>query len=249
MPYHFAPRGSFAIILPSTNVAVEAEFNQLLVPGVTFHPGRILIRNPDKLDTNEAFEQFMVDLRKEIGNAVHSVTTAKPDFMIMGMSSETFWGGKEGAEKFEAWMKELNGGLDVTTGAGACKAALDKYGAKNIGIITPYQEVGDRQVRAYMTEMGYEVKAVYGLRCPSAISIAQVQPETLKDAFRKVDGDDVEALIQAGTNLYCGKVAAEMEAELGKPVIAINVATLWHAYRSHGIDDKIQGWGSLFEKY
>lgn len=227
MTYHFAPRGAFAIILPSTNAAVEAEYGQLLVPGVSFHPGRILIRNPDKLDSDEAFEQFMVDLRLEIGNAVTSVMTVKPDYMIMGMSSETFWGGKTGAEKFEAWMKELNGGLDVATGAAACKAALDVYGANSIGIVTPYQAVGDVQVVQYMTEMGYDVKAIHGLRCPTALSIAQVQPETLKDAFRKVNSADAAALIQVGTNLYCGQVAAEMEKELGKPVIAINVATMF----------------------
>ncbi|KAK3072956.1 hypothetical protein LTR53_005867 [Teratosphaeriaceae sp. CCFEE 6253] len=236
MPYHFAPRGTFAIILPSTNVAVEAEFGQLIVPGVPFHPGRIWIANPDKLDSDEAFEQFMVDLRQELGQAVKSVMTAQPDFMIMGMS-------------FEKWMKELNGGLDVTTGANACKAALDVYGAKRIGIMTPYQPVGDLQVRAYMTEMGFDVIAVEGLRCPTAKSIAEVQPETLKAAFRRANSEGVEALIQAGTNLYCGKVAAEMEVELGKPVIAINTATLWHAYRTHGIRDQIQGWGSLFEKH
>lgn len=44
----------------------------------------------------------------------------------MGMSSETFWGGKAGAAKFEALMKDLSGGLDVTTGAQAVNAALGK---------------------------------------------------------------------------------------------------------------------------
>ena len=43
--------------------------------------------------------------------------------------------------------------------------------------------------------------------------------------------------------------AAEMEIELGKPVIAINTATVWHAYRTNGIMDKISGWGSLLEKH
>ncbi|KAK5126940.1 hypothetical protein LTR85_008298 [Meristemomyces frigidus] len=249
MRYHFSPRGAFAVILPSTNASVEAEFGQMIVPGVSLHYGRIWIKNPDKLDSDEAFEQFMVDLREEIGKAVTSVMTVQPDFVVMGMSSETFWGGKEGAEKFEAMMKDLSGGLDITTGAVASKAALEKYGAKKIGIVTPYQAVGDKQVRAYMTEMGFEVKAVNGLRCPSAIAIAQVQPETLKEAFRKVNGDDVDALLQAGTNLNCAKVAAEMEVELGKPVIAINTATLWHAYRTHGIDDKLAGWGRIFEEH
>jgi maleate isomerase len=167
----------------------------------------------------------------------------------MGMSSETFWGGKAGAAKFEALMKELSGGLDITTGAQAVNAALGKLGAKRIGIVTPYQSVGDEQVKAYMTECGYEVAAIHGLKCPTAKAIADVAPEVLKDAFRKVDGPDVEALVQAGTNLFCAKVAAELEEELGKPVIAINTATVWHTYRTHGIADQMQGFGCLLARY
>jgi maleate isomerase len=78
--YHFSPRGSFAVILPSTNVAVEAEYGQMLVPGISWHSGRILIRDP-VLDSDAKFDQFMIDLRKEIGNAVENVMTAQPDFM------------------------------------------------------------------------------------------------------------------------------------------------------------------------
>lgn len=169
--------------------------------------------------------------------------------LVMGMSSETFWGGKEGAAKFEALMKDLSGGLDITTGAQAVNAALGKLGAKRIGIITPYQTVGDEQVTAYMSECGFDVASIHGLKCPTAKAIADVSPETLKEAFRKVDGPDVEALVQAGTNLFCAKVAAEMEIELGKPVIAINTATVWWAYRTHGIEDKVKGFGCLLEKY
>ncbi|KAF2031707.1 hypothetical protein EK21DRAFT_110600 [Setomelanomma holmii] len=220
----------------------------MLVPGISWHSGRILIKDP-VLDSDEKFDQFMIDLRKEIGNAVENVMTAHPDFMVMGMSSETFWGGKEGAAKFEALMKDLSGGLDITTGAQAVNAALRKLGAKRIGIITPYQTIGDQQVVAYMTECGFDVAAIHGLKCPTAKSIANVEPEVLKDAFRKVDGPDVDALVQAGTNLFCASVAAELEIELGKPVIAINTATVWHAYRTHGIQDQIKEFGCLLEKY
>lgn len=89
MRYHFSPRGAFAVILPSTNSAVEAEFGQLIVPGASLHYGRILIKNPDKLNSDEAFEQFMVDLREEIDKAVSNIMTVQPDFVVMGMSSET----------------------------------------------------------------------------------------------------------------------------------------------------------------
>ena len=249
MPYHFSPRGSFAVIIPSSNVAVEAEYSKLLVPNVSLHYGRILIRNPDKLGNDADFNQFIDDLRKEIGAAITSVMQIAPQHMIMGMSLETFWGGKEGAAEFEAWIAELNGGLDLATGAAACKAALEAFGARKIGIVTPYQPVGDEQVRKYFGDEGFDVKALLGIRCSSAVAIAQVQPERLKASLREVNVEGVEALLQVGTNLFCAKVAAEMEHELGKPVIAVNVATLWSAYRRNEIDDKIIGWGSLFEKH
>lgn len=146
-------------------------------------------------------------------------------------------------------MAELNGGLDLATGAAACKAALESFGAKKIGIVTPYQPVGDEQVRKYFSDEGFEVRALLGIRCPSAVAIAQVEPDRLKASLREVNVEGVDALLQVGTNLFCAKVAAEMEHELGKPVIAVNVATLWSAYRRNGIDDKIIGWGSLFEKH
>jgi maleate isomerase len=40
-------------------------------------------------------------------------------------------------------------------------------------------------------------------------------------------------------------LAGEAERWLGKPVIAINTATYWHALRANGIDDKVPGFGRL----
>lgn len=242
-----SPRAQFGLILPSTNTVVEAEFNWMRADGVSWHSGRIYIPDP-VLDSDDSFVKFLESLRTEIGRSVRDVMTAKPDYLVMGMSAETFWGGKDGAAKFEQWMVELSG-LDVTTGAKACRSALDAYGAKQIGVITPYQPVGDEQVRTFFTDMGYEVAAVHGLKCDTATSIGDVPPEEIKAAFREVNGDDVDLLVQAGTNLPASRVAAEMEVELGKPVIAINTATVWHAYRTNGIDDRIEGFGSLLTEH
>jgi maleate isomerase len=193
--------------------------------------------------------KFLEELRVEMKRAVESVCHAKVDYLVMGMSAETFWGGSNGAAEFVKFVGELSGGLSVTTGAAACKAVVEAYGVKRIGIITPYQPVGDQQVVDFFTQIGCDVAAIEGLKCSSATSIADVTKEEIKAAFRKVDGPDVELLIQAGTNLLAGEAAAELEEELGKPVIAINTATVWHAYRTNGIKDQIKGWGSLLEKH
>lgn len=167
---------------------------------------------------------------------------------LPGMSAETFWGGKDGAAEFEHFMHEISG-LSVTTGAHAAVSALQVYGAKKIGIITPYQAVGDQQVVDFFKGVGFEVHAIKGLRCDSATSIAEVAPDVIKDAFREVNAADVDALFQAGTNLPAAVVAAEMELELKKPVIAVNIATVWHAYRANGITDKVDGFGSLLAEH
>lgn len=235
------------VIVPSTNVVVEDEFNQMRAPGVSFHTGRILIENEGLADDDQ-FEQFLELLRTEIAVAVRGVTTCRPDYVLMGMSAETFWGGVDGAERFQDWI-EQQAGLRVTTGAKACKAALDAVGARRIGVITPYQPVGDGQVRDFFTQIGFDVAAVEGLKCKTATAIADVTPDEIRAAFLRVDDPSVEALVQAGTNLQAVDVAAELEQEIGKPVIAINAATVWHGYRTVGVDDRLSGFGSLLEEH
>lgn len=242
-----APRAVFGVIVPSTNTVVEDEYYRARPSGVSFHAGRILIEN-EKLDSNEVFEAFLAGLREQLARAVESVVTCRPDHLIMGMSAETFWGGVEGNAEFEAWIRGLSG-LQVTTGAAACRAALTVIGARRIGVITPYQPVADEQVRQYFEQIGCEVAAVEGLRCESATAIAEVTPDRVEAAFRAVDGPGVDALVQAGTNLPVVDVAIDLERRLGKPVVPINTATLWHALRRNGIDDRIAGRGLLLEKF
>ena len=55
--------------------------------------------------------------------------------------------------------------------------------------------------------------------------------------------------MQVGTNLSMVKLAAMAELWLGKPVIAINTATYWHALRARGITDKVEGCGRLLERF
>ena len=77
-------------------------------------------------------------------------------YIIMGMSLETFFGGWEGNKELKAEIGERTG-LNVATGAEACKAALDKFGARRISVITPYQVIGDRNVVKFFSEIGFEV--------------------------------------------------------------------------------------------
>ena len=87
------------------------------------------------------------------------------------------------------------------------------------------------------------------LQCTSWTGIAAVTTAECRDAIRRLDGDDVDAIVQVGTNLSMVRLAAAAELWLGKPVIAINTATYWHALRANGIRDQMAGFGRLLEEH
>jgi maleate isomerase len=244
------PRVRFAVIVPSTNTVVEQDLAAIDVGGVSFHTGRMYIERPG-LASNEDFEGLLSQIRVSIDVAVRDVLTAKPTAMLMGMSAETFWGGVEGNAAFEERIGRMSGGLPVTTGAASCRAALEAFEARRIVVFSPYQPIADEQVGTYFTEAGFDVAGITGLRCASATAIAEVGPTRIAEVLDELGAarDDVDAVVQVGTNLNFVAQAARLEAELGKPVIAINMATLWHGLRSNGVEDHIHGVGRLLEEH
>ncbi|WP_405138285.1 arylmalonate decarboxylase [Nocardia sp. NBC_01388] len=247
MPDVLGWRAKFGVLAPSTNTVVEPDFARMGVPGVTAHFGRIHIRDQNMSD-DAGMGRLLDQIRAELVSACERVLTCEPDYMVMGMSAETFWGGVEGNRRFVAQIHEVTG-LEVATGAEACRRALELYGAQRIGVVTPYQPVGDENVVRFFGELGYEVQTIIGLRCPTAVSIAHVPENRLREALLEADSDGVDALVQCGTNLSMVGLADEAERWLGKPVLAINAATWWMALRDNGITDRIEGAGSLLRDH
>jgi len=139
--------------------------------------------------------------------------------------------------------------VGVSIGSRSCTAALKAYGGiRRIAFLSPYYPVANEQVARYFTDCGFEVRRDVYLACPSWTAIAEVTPDALRKQLIALDGDDVDAIIQVGTNLSMVRLAAAAELWLGKPVIAINTATYWHALRQNGITDRMAGFGRLLEE-
>ena len=70
----------------------------------------------------------------------------------------------EGSKRLQERV-EARAGVKVAMGSDAAQAALKRYGAKRLGVITPYMPVGDEQVRRFFTDCGFEVVRLKGLKC------------------------------------------------------------------------------------
>jgi maleate isomerase len=241
-------RKKFGVIAPSTNTIVQPDFEAMRPYGVTNHVGRIFTEN-NKALSNEMFMAGTEFIAQGVDETVRSVMTCDPDYLVMGMSAITFYGGRAGADAFQNRIK-ANTGLGVSVGSHSCAAALNAYGnIKRIAFVSPYYPVANEKVREFFDECGFETVRDICLKCAEWWDIAKVTSETLREALIELNGDDVDAIIQVGTNMSMVRLAAAAELWLGKPVIAINTATYWHALRTNGINDKMSGFGRLLEEF
>ncbi|MDA0340847.1 MAG: arylmalonate decarboxylase [Proteobacteria bacterium] len=234
-------------VVPSTNTIVQPDFDDLRPEGVTNHVARIGI--PNMAITSDADFDKMVRLSEaDLVAAVDRVMTAAPGLLIVGMSSLIVWDGYQ-ASLARRRMLEERTGVPVTGGSFAVAAALEKLGAKKIAILSPYMPIADRHISQFFADLDYEVVNFIGLKCPSPVAIADVTAAELSAALDEIDGPEVDAIVQFGTNLHFMRQAEAEEQKRGKPVIAINSVSYWHGLRTLGIEDRFAGYGRVLREF
>lgn len=247
MPEQYATRLKIGVVTPSTNTTLEPDCHALAPAGITVHTARIPIQNK-KISGAAAYDEHVKAMRDGIGQAIEQIITCGPDHVIMGVALEAFWGGVEGSTRLE---KELSSwtGTKVSMGSISMHRALQAIGAKRLAILTPHMPAGDEQVHQWFTEAGYDIAKLVGLRCESPRLIAEVSLEKMRETVMELNAENVDAIVQVGTNLQFMPMAAASELLLGKPVLALNAVMLWDALRLQGIRDPLVGYGQLFEQH
>lgn len=244
---HLGYRMKFGALGPSTNTIVQPDFDDMRPVGVTNHYSRIVI--PDMpVQTDEDFLRLVDAIQDNTLAAADVLKSCEIGYLVMGMSAATFWNGRQGAEAYLKMMTE-RAGVGVSCGSFATEAALNAYKAKRIAFLSPYFPVANGEVRRFYQDCGFTVVRDVCLRRPSPVQIAHTTDAQCRAALRELDSDDVDAIVQVGTNLSMVRLAAAAELFLGKPVIAINTATYWHALRAVGIQDRLDGFGTLLSHH
>ncbi len=234
-------RAVFSVVLPATNSIAEPDMAAQRPPGVSNQTFRFpLPGRPDNLDT-------LLELMRP---TVALALDCQPDRIVVGYTSEFLSDGITVASRLRAFVEDAVG-CPTTMASDAVPEALKTLGAKRIGIVTPYLPAEDRNVQEYFAALGFSVAGVAGLSSARKrlVGTARISEADVRDAFARVDAADVEVLMQIGTNLVCAGFAADLEARHGKPVVAVNTATYWLALRSHGIADRLDGYGVLLTRY
>jgi maleate isomerase len=247
MPDVLGFRAKIGLLLPYTNTVVQPECDAMRPIGVTNHTGRVenVVRPVDDL---LAYGLTIGQGEPFVRHALDRLLPCKPDIVLLGHSLDAFHGGSKGASDLSQRLSSY-AGLQVVVPPIALDAALQALGGiRRIALLTPYMPPGDMAVRTFFEEAGYDVKRVHGMRKPSPVSIAETTPAQLREVVTLLDGPDVDAIVQCGTNTATAAFAATASVWLGKPVIACNVACYWYTLRQLGLTDRLPGFGDLLER-
>jgi maleate isomerase len=243
MPDLLGYRAKIGIVVPSTNTTMEPEMHSMAPPGVTFHTARLYLAQ-SSIRTPEEAQKAAAAFQDALEIAIRDIMTAQVDHLMIGVSALSFMGGVIGGQRFEEGLKKITS-VSITSASAAAIAALQLYDVRRIGILSPHPAMFDEHYLRFFTESGYEVAKLHRIDCPTTLAIAMVEETRIRAALQDLSEAGSEAIVQVGTDLVFTRLAEEAERWLGRPVLAVNAAMLWHALRAHDIQDRLSGLGSI----
>lgn len=140
-------------------------------------------------------------------------------------------------------------GIPATTATLALLDALRRLGARRYGLVTPYLgEVQAAITARWAAEAGLDCAAERHLGDPGNLSFAAHGEAVVRRMAREVAAARPEAVVIHCTNFRGGRIAPELEAELGLPVLDSVAVALWGAILAAGGDAKplARRWGRVF---
>jgi maleate isomerase len=230
-------RSRLGLVVPSSNTTNEPEFRAHLPAGVSLHAARMRLE-----DATAADLERMADDVERCGDLL---ATADVDVVAYGCTTGSLVEGPGYDEAIESRLSDAAGAPAVATAA-SVRRAFDALGLSSVAVATPYVADLNEREREFLERTGYDVVAMTGLGVESNLDIGARRPETAYRRARAVDAPDADGVFVSCTNYRTFEVVERLEADLGKPVVTSNAATLWDALRTAGVDATLP-LGRLFE--
>ncbi len=152
-----------------------------------------------------------------------------------------------GYDAVAARIHAVRPGVPCVTPITASLAALDRFGARRLAILTPYADDVNAAIASHIQTQGKEIAAFTSFHIEDNETMAALTPEAIYQGALEADRPDADALFISCTAIRAVDVVGRIEETLGKPVITANQAMFWQALRAAGCDLPVPGYGRLFD--
>lgn len=240
MDREFGWRGRLGLITPSAGWTPEEEWPRMMPEGV----GYLVTRMPLNSTTPEALKE----MGRHAMSCAELLATAEVDIICYGCTVETILQGLEYDLEIARGFQERTG-IPAKTMARAVLDAFETLKMRKLAFVTPYiSEINAREIK-FLESIGYSIEFDYGMEISKTTNLARVSPETVYEVGARAltEAPEADGLFISCGNLRSLDAISRLEAEFDKPVVTSNQALLWSSLRSIGVEDKLQGFGRLFE--
>ena len=214
------PRARVGLIIPSVNTFSEPQFNRFAPDGLGIHVARARVAGQ--------WKRPLPEMAGEIATAAQLLSDAHPDVIVFHCTDTSMTQGPQGEGKILDIVKDATG-ISALATSRLVLDALQTLGMKKLILLTPYKS--NKAVIDYLTAAGVTVlrdKAM-GLE---AKDFGSVTPRQWADMAKDLDGPDSDGVFLSCTNTTQIDAIADIERELGKPVVNSNQAVLWGCMRA-----------------
>ena len=230
-------RAKLGFILMSTDLAAESDFFDIAPNDVAIHITRL---KTDDHTTNETLSkhiEFMADAASRIQ------PDTKPDVISYSCTSGSIVIGEEKIK--EEIKKGAPYAIPMTLVTGVVDA-LEELKVKNLVVGTPYLDEINTKEAEFLINKGFSVLNIQGLNLTKGIEFGTVTPEYWIKFALEINEAAADAIFLSCGGIRSTEVIDRIEQKVGKPVITSNQAQMWSCLRRAGVEDKILGFGELF---
>ena len=234
-----AERAAIGVIVLGSDHTIEHEFRTLLdIDGVAYYESRIK-------NSSIITPKSLADMEQRIPECADVILKGVPlDVIAYGCTSASMVIGEN--RVFER-IHETRPEAKCTTPITAAFAAFEALGAKNLAVLTPYQQDVNDTVAEYIENRGYNVMAFGSFNEEDDNRAAKISTDSIKKAAVDLGQlDNVDLVFVSCTSLRVASIVTEIESLIEKPVTSSNHAMAWHCLRLAGINDRKPQFGRLY---
>jgi maleate isomerase len=232
-------RAAIGLLVLATDQTMEHEFRQLIrLPGVATYAARLFNDADITPETLRAMRDRIAPAAELILPSLHL------DVVAFGCTSASMALGEE--QVFHE-IRRARPGVSCTTPVTAAFAAFKALNARRIGVLTPYASEVNAVVRRYLDSNGVQVAAFATFDKRDDREAARITVDSIAAGVVSLARSArLDAVFVSCTSLRLAESVAAIETEVGVPVTSSDHALAWHCLRLTGVNDRIEGVGSLF---
>ncbi|MDX2156297.1 MAG: hypothetical protein SFW09_07285 [Hyphomicrobiaceae bacterium] len=258
-PDNWGWRARIGMFIVGNEAVPEAEWWAMVPPGsgVSIHAARVTARAPWATWRDG---RSGVELAEDVARGCRQFAAMRLNAVVIGHSSSSILGGEGWDEAIVAAMTPLLApGTVATTNGLDCIAALTALSMQRPFVVFPawFNDATVTAGVAYYTARGFAPAGhlrydpgrkwrdvPFADLYPQGMGFEQ-ETEPLYAQIRGACPRDADCVLIAGTGFRCVGIIEALEADLGRPVVTANQASLWHGLRLSGVRTGIAGYGRL----